>query len=122
MCGKIIRHYIKRCVVGAAALTVSALIVANSVGDELSIQRQLDNNYDGIMLEPENEVDKSVRVNINTASAHHLQRINGIGEVTAAAVIEYREQHGGFKNVDELVNVKGIGNVTLERIRDIITV
>lgn len=122
MCGKIIRHYIKRCVVGAAALTVSALIIITPVRVELSIQRQLDNSYEGIMLEPENEVDKPVPININTASAHHLRRINGIGEVTAAAVIEYREQHGGFKTVDELVNVKGIGNATLEKIRDIITV
>lgn len=62
------------------------------------------------------------RININTATAHELRKIDGIGEVKAYAIIEYRDEHGGFKSVDELVNVSGIGEKTVEKIRDMITV
>ncbi len=61
-------------------------------------------------------------ININTATAHELQRLNGIGEVKARAIIDYREQNGVFSSVDELINVKGIGEKTLEKIRADITV
>lgn len=61
-------------------------------------------------------------ININTASSSELQGLTGIGEVKARAIIEYREQNGGFSSVDELINVKGIGEKTLEKIRDKITV
>lgn len=61
-------------------------------------------------------------ININTATSHELQRLNGIGEVKAQAIIDYREQHGGFSSVDDLINVKGIGEKTLEKIRANVTV
>lgn len=61
-------------------------------------------------------------ININTASSSELQSLTGIGEVKAGAIIEYREQNGGFSSVDELINVKGIGEKTLEKIRDRIIV
>ncbi|MDD6396228.1 MAG: helix-hairpin-helix domain-containing protein [Firmicutes bacterium] len=57
-------------------------------------------------------------VNINTASAEELcEVLPGIGEVKAKSIIEYREAAGGFDSVDELLNVKGIGEKTLEKIR-----
>lgn len=61
-------------------------------------------------------------VNINTADLNQLQTLNGIGEVKAQAIIDYREAHGAFRSVDELTNVKGIGDKTLEKNRDRITV
>lgn len=67
-------------------------------------------------------VSESGIININTATAHELQGLNGIGEVKARAIIDYREQNGGFSSVDELINVKGIGEKTLEKIRADITV
>ncbi|MBR3631202.1 MAG: helix-hairpin-helix domain-containing protein [Oscillospiraceae bacterium] len=48
-------------------------------------------------------------VDLNTADAETLQQIPGIGEVTAAAIISYREAHGGFRNREELLQVHGIG-------------
>ena len=61
-------------------------------------------------------------INVNTATAEELMMLNGIGEVKAQAIIDYREEHGRFSNVDELINVKGIGEKTLEKIRSSVTV
>lgn len=60
-------------------------------------------------------------ININTASVRGLQKINGIGSVRAEAIVAYREEHGEFSSVDELLNIRGIGEATLEKIRDQIT-
>ena len=61
-------------------------------------------------------------VNINAATPAVLaSRLKGIGPSKAAAIVQYREQHGAFETVDALVNVKGIGVKTLEKLRDRIT-
>ena len=56
-------------------------------------------------------------VNINTADAAELQLLPGIGEVKAAAIIEYRQAYGYFSDVDALLEVPGIGEYTLEGFR-----
>ena len=61
-------------------------------------------------------------VNINTASQKELISLAGIGPVKAAAIIDYRTEHGRFKTPEGLQNVKGIGPKTLEKLRDQITV
>lgn len=61
-------------------------------------------------------------ININTATQSELQTLNGVGEATAAAIIQYREENGMFKSVDDLVNVKGIGNKKVEKLGDSVTV
>lgn len=61
-------------------------------------------------------------ININTANLHQLWSIDGIGETKARAIIAYREEQGSFASVDDLVNVSGIGEKTLERIRKYLTV
>lgn len=59
---------------------------------------------------------------INTADADTLMQLKGIGPVLAQRIIEYREAHGGFRTVDELTQVKGIGDKKLEDIRGLVTV
>jgi len=54
------------------------------------------------------------KININIASKEQLQKLSGIGPSKADAIIKYREQHGPFKSVEELVNVNGIGQKTLD--------
>jgi competence protein ComEA len=61
-------------------------------------------------------------VNVNTADATALESLSGIGEVLAAAIVQYREEHGPFTSVDQLEDVPGIGPATLEDIRDQVTV
>jgi competence protein ComEA len=58
----------------------------------------------------------SLKININTASQKQLEMISGIGPVLAGRIIEYRNKQK-FESVDELVRIKGIGPVTLEKIR-----
>ena len=61
-------------------------------------------------------------VNINTADQKELVSLSGIGPAKAAAIIDYRAEHGSFKTPDDLEKVKGIGPKTLEKLRDQITV
>jgi competence protein ComEA len=56
-------------------------------------------------------------VNVNTATAEELIALPGIGEKRAQAILDMRKQKGGFKSVDELTEVKGIGPVNLEKLR-----
>lgn len=57
-------------------------------------------------------------ININTATVDELQEMNGVGKTRAQAIVDYREQHGQFTQVDDLLAVDGIGQATLERNRD----
>lgn len=56
-------------------------------------------------------------ININKANSAQLQNLNGIGPTKAQEIIKYRKAHGGFKSVDELVNVKGIGPMTMKKLK-----
>lgn len=60
-------------------------------------------------------------VNVNTASAAELQLLPGIGETRAQAILDTRKAKGGFRSVDELVDVKGIGDSALARMRPFVT-
>lgn len=64
----------------------------------------------------------SEKININTADVVELQQLTGIGEKKAADIIKYREENGSFGAVEDLTKVSGIGEKTLENLRDSITV
>lgn len=65
------------------------------------------------------QVAQAATINLNTADAATLQReLTGIGEIKAQAIVAYRDEHGRFATVDELLEVKGIGQATLEKNRD----
>ncbi|GAA4259174.1 hypothetical protein GCM10022255_082800 [Dactylosporangium darangshiense] len=61
-------------------------------------------------------------VNLNTATTSELQTLPGIGEVLAGRIVEYREQHGGFRAVTDLRQVEGIGDAKFQQLKDRVTV
>ena len=61
-------------------------------------------------------------IDINTASQAELEKLPGIGPVRATAIITYRDTHGHFRNIDDIVKVKGIGEKTLEQMRKLAVV
>lgn len=70
-----------------------------------------------------NNTDKEdKKVNINTASQSELDELPGIGPSTAQKIIEYREENGNFETIEDVQNVKGIGDAKFEEIKDKITV
>ena len=60
-------------------------------------------------------------INLNQASAAQLQSLPGIGKVTAEHIISYRSEKGPFHQVEDLLQVKGVGPKTLEKIRGLVT-
>ncbi|OLC56569.1 MAG: hypothetical protein AUH92_00005 [Acidobacteria bacterium 13_1_40CM_4_69_4] len=62
------------------------------------------------------------KVNINTAGVDELVTLPGIGKAYAARIVEYRQKNGPFKKVEDIVNVRGIGEKTFERIKDRLTI
>lgn len=62
------------------------------------------------------------KININTATASELTALPGIGDKIAEDIIAYRTEHGGFKSVEELIEVDGIGEKKFEAIKDLVTV
>jgi competence protein ComEA len=62
------------------------------------------------------------KVNINTATVDQLTAVPGIGPKLAARIVEYRQKAGGYKSVQEVLNVKGIGEKSFEKLQPHLTI
>jgi competence protein ComEA len=67
-------------------------------------------------------VDKVEKIDINRADIGTLTLLPGIGRETALRIVEYRAETGGYRNVEELINVSGIGPKKLEKIKKYVTI
>ncbi len=105
--------------------------VTRSESDDSSITREIsrDDTSDETVTVPLNENTKTSasdpydgKININTASSEELQKLNGIGPALAGRIIEYRQSYGSFVAIEEIMEVKGIGEKTFEKIKGYIKV
>ena len=96
---------------------VNAVNLAEKVRDEMVIYIP---HIDEHLLQAQgvNETEGEQKVSLNQATLEEFQTLPGIGPAKATAIINYREEFGKFNSVDELTNVSGIGQKTLEKLRD----
>lgn len=95
-----------------------------SDGEQVYIPTEGEVAQEHLMQEAEKGSDLSVddRIDINTATKEELMTLSGIGESRAESILTYRQIHGAFQNVEELMNVEGIKEGIFQKIKDSITV
>lgn len=90
-----------------------------SDGEKIRIYTQEELEQQGNLTEDTvQSQEKDSRVNINRAGKEELMTLTGIGETRALAILAYREAHGTFSNVEELMQVEGIKEKTYEKLKD----
>lgn len=88
--------------------------IVPKIGEEIKNDETINN-------ENQNNNKYNDKVNINHATIEELEKLTGIGQATANKIINYREEYGDFKSIEELKNVNGIGDKKYEQIKDEIT-
>ena len=71
---------------------------------------------------PLSAAEENDPIDLNRATARELVQLPGVGEVIAKRIVDFREEHGPFKRVEDLMKIKGIGEKSLERIRPYIRI
>ncbi|MCL5407202.1 MAG: helix-hairpin-helix domain-containing protein [Patescibacteria group bacterium] len=66
--------------------------------------------------------DNTGKIDLNTATTEELDKLPNIGPARATDIISYREENGGFQTIEEIKNIKGIGDKSFEDLKDLITV
>ncbi|MBQ4403815.1 MAG: helix-hairpin-helix domain-containing protein [Selenomonadaceae bacterium] len=105
----------------AGGLTALADTEAVNLAEKLSDGQHIHIPAKEIFLQAQNSSGSSDLVNINTADAEKLATLKGIGPALAQRIIDYREQNGAFKSIDEIKNVRGIAQKKFDAFKDKIT-
>lgn len=67
------------------------------------------------------QAEATEKIDVNNADEEQLQRVPGIGPAMARRIIEWRNEHGRFERLDDLLDIRGIGTKTLEKLRPYLT-
>ena len=94
-------------------MTIAALLVVGLGGMAIAAQ-------DG-SRPPSAKAAAAAPVNLNTATTAQLEALPGIGPSTAKRIVDYRQQNGGFKRLEELMNVRGIGETNFLKLKALVT-
>jgi len=99
-------------------MMIAVLLVLGLGGTALPVQA-------GSQSRPANAANAATpaaaQVNLNSATLIQLQTLPGIGPATAQRIVDYREQNDGFKKIEELMNVRGIGEASFLKLRELVT-
>lgn len=114
----------------AAKLSDGDKVYIPSIEEEKSLGNQNNNNVNTVGKHTNNgnnsnnnvNITKNNKININTANVSELKQITGIGESTANKIIDYRENVGKFKKIEDIKEVKGIGESKFESLKNKITI
>lgn len=96
------------------------IILTQAQAESLDTESINNGNLEG--TSDEKSPKESGKININQADLTQLQQLSGIGEKKAQAIIDYRNENGSFKTIEDLAKVTGIGEKTVEKLRDSITI
>lgn len=107
---------------GMILISSQSAIESSAIVDSEPESSAVDQPSSALPESSQSEESTAFPIDLNTADAAQLDTVPGIGEVIAGRIIEYRNSVGKFKTVDELLNVKGIGEKTLDEMRDYLTV
>ena len=109
----------EKILISLAILMVASIVGYNAffVGEARQVDSYSVSTEDTTESSDNSSNDEILSININTASQEELKKLNGIGEAKAKNIIDYRESHGGFSKIEEIVNVKGISKNIFEKIK-----
>jgi competence protein ComEA len=117
------------------SIVKDALLAAGGATDDADLdrinlaQRVVDGQHvyvpregeEDLPVEPPSSQADPGKVNINTADSRTLESLPGIGPVIAQRIVDYREAHGPFERIEDIMEVSGIGTATFEGMQDLIT-
>jgi len=118
-------RFIQKIVLLAITVAFSVMILL------LAVFKRINLNFsyvEGVPYEPPVQViikeivPEDMIINLNTATKEELMSLDGIGEVTAEKILEYRDKNNGFLTIEELTEVDGIGEGKLEKIKNRLTI
>lgn len=110
-----------------AAFTIGFFVGRKTVSGSFTVETQnvISTAYTSEQQSEDTEKyqdELSELININTAAAEDLITLPGIGDVIAQRIIDYRNEHGNFETIEDIMNVSGIGASTYDKISSLITV